>query len=114
MPKSRILTCTVLLVAAMGGFSGHAKAASQLTEFTSVKVDLPIGDRMFPDGPNSDAINNNCLACHSAGMVLTQPKLPRKVWEAEVDKMRSIYEAPVGDEDANAVVDYLTRLKGTD
>jgi cytochrome c553 len=114
MPKSRILICAVLLVAAMGGFSGHAKAASQLTEFTSVKVDLPIGDQMFPDGQNSDAINNNCLACHSAGMVLTQPRLPRKAWEAEVDKMRNVYRAPVEDEDAKAIVDYLTRIRGTD
>jgi hypothetical protein len=39
-------------------------------ELKSVKIDLPDSDRMFPDGPGSDAINNNCLACHSAGMVL--------------------------------------------
>jgi cytochrome c5 len=110
---SRILACSVFLVGAMTAIVGDAsKAASRLSSFTSVNVDLPFGDRVFPDGPNADAINNSCLACHSAGMVLTQPPLPRKVWEAEVEKMRNVYKAPVADEDVKAIVDYLTRIKG--
>jgi hypothetical protein len=46
-------------------------------------VDLPAGDDLFPGGTAADAINNNCLACHSADMVLNQPA-PRVTWEAEV------------------------------
>jgi len=65
---------------------GCGQAQVKLT-LKSVSVDLPAGDRMFPDGLGTDAINNNCLACHSAGMVLNQPALP----EAEVDKMRTSY-----------------------
>jgi hypothetical protein len=42
----------------------------------SVNIELPNGDRMF-EGPGSDAANNNCLACHSAGMVLNQPALSK-------------------------------------
>jgi hypothetical protein len=78
----------------------------------SVKLDLPDGDRMFPDGPGSDAINNNCLACHSAGMVLNQPSLSRQAWAAEVNKMINSYKAPVAPEDIAPIVDYLTALKG--
>jgi hypothetical protein len=88
-------------------------AASSPIDFKSVKVELPFGDRMFP-GPNADAINNNCLACHSAGMVLTQPRLPRKTWQAEVEKMRAAYKAPVADQDVGPIVDYLVGLKGAD
>jgi cytochrome c5 len=75
----------------------------------SVSVDLPDSDRTFPGG-GADAINNNCLACHSAGMVLTQPTLSRSAWQAEVDKMRNIYRAPIAAEDASAIVDYLANL----
>ena len=50
-------------------------AAEPLASFKSVNLELPFGDRMFPEGPNSDAINNNCLTCHSADMVLNQPPL---------------------------------------
>ena len=43
-------------------------------------------------------------------MVLTQPKLPRTAWRAEVDKMRESYKAPVAAADVPAIVDYLANL----
>ena len=61
----------------------------------SVSIDLPNGDRMFPAGTGAEAINNNCLACHSAGMVLNQPAMPKAAWESEVNKMINAYKAPV-------------------
>jgi hypothetical protein len=70
-----------------------ARAASPV-ELKSVKVDLPDSDRMF-QGSGADAINNNCLACHSADMVLNQPELSRQAWTAEVNKMIAAYNAPV-------------------
>jgi hypothetical protein len=87
-----------------------ARAASPI-QLKSVKVDLPDSDRMFP-GPGADAINNNCLACHSAGMVLNQPELSKQAWMAEVNKMITAYKAPVAPEDVGAIVDYLDRVKG--
>jgi hypothetical protein len=81
-------------------------------ELKSVKIDLPESDTMFPAGPGSDAINNNCLACHSAGMVLNQPSLSKQAWTAEVNKMINNYKAPVAPEDVGAIVEYLTVLKG--
>ena len=81
-------------------------------ELKSVKIDLPDSDRMFPAGPGSDAINNNCLACHSADMVLNQPALSKQAWATEVNKMINNYKAPIASEDVGAIVDYLTALKG--
>jgi hypothetical protein len=81
-------------------------------ELKSVKIDLPDSDRMFPAGPDSDAINNNCLACHSADMVLNQPSLSKQAWAAEVNKMINNYKAPIAPEDVGAIVEYLTALKG--
>jgi len=81
-------------------------------ELKSTKVDLPESDRMFPDGQGSDAINNNCLACHSAGMVLNQPALSKQAWTAEVNKMINNYKAPVAPEDVGAIVEYLANVKG--
>jgi len=86
-----------------------ARAATPF-ELKSVKIDLPDSDKMFP-GPGSDAINNNCLACHSAGMVLNQPELSRQAWAAEVNKMINAYKAPVAPEDVGAIVDYLSSRK---
>jgi cytochrome c5 len=77
----------------------------------SVAVDLPDRGVTFP-GPGSDAVNNNCLTCHSAGMVLNQPKMSRMAWEGEVEKMIGTYKAPVAQGDVGAIVDYLANLKG--
>ena len=91
--------------------SAASFAAQPLSDFKSITVDLPFGESMF-EGPGSDAINGNCLACHSAETVLTQPRLPRNVWQAEVDKMRDAYKAPLSDEDVKPIVDYLAGTKG--
>ena len=88
-----------------------ARAATPL-ELKNVKIDLPDSDKMFPAGPGSDAINNNCLACHSADMVLNQPAMSKQVWAAEVNKMINNYRAPIDLEDVGTIVEYLTALKG--
>jgi cytochrome c5 len=88
--------------------SGHAADA---LSFKSISVDLPTGDRMF-EGPGADAVNNNCLACHSAGMVLTQPALTKAQWRAEIEKMRTAYKAPIDPTDVDAITDYLVSIKG--
>ena len=68
LPASTIL-CAILLPLA-----GHA---AQLDELISPKLELPSSDTTFPDGPGADAMNGNCLACHSADHTLNQPTLPR-------------------------------------
>jgi hypothetical protein len=85
--------------------------AQQLPPIKSTTVDLPSGDSLFLGGTAADAINNNCLACHSADMVLNQPTLPKAVWEAEVHKMIKVYKAPIDEADVPAIVDYLASTK---
>jgi mono/diheme cytochrome c family protein len=80
--------------------------------FRSVKVELPTEERMFPGGDKAAAINGNCLACHSASMVLNQPPLTRAVWSAEVHKMVSAYKAPVSPQDVDAIIAYLVQTNG--
>jgi hypothetical protein len=81
-------------------------------ELKTTKLDLPDSDKMFPDGPGSDAINNNCLACHSVEMVLDQPAMSKDAWKSEVKKMINNYKAPIVSEDVGPIVDYLVALKG--
>jgi hypothetical protein len=104
-----LVSAAVLLGAASMPLVARAATPFQLKP---VKIDLPDSDKMSPDGPGSDAINNNCLACHSADMVLNQPALSIQAWTAEVDKMINNYKAPVAPEDVGPIVDYLARLKG--
>jgi cytochrome c5 len=84
------------------------------TRFVSKSEDvkLPQSDRGLPEGPGREVVQSNCFTCHSAGMILNQPPLPKATWEAEVAKMRNVYKAPIDDKDVPAIVDYLTAVKG--
>jgi mono/diheme cytochrome c family protein len=85
-----------------------ASSAQAAPTFKSQQVDLPPDAAVFPDGPNVKIASQNCLACHSADMVLYQPLLPRATWAAEVAKMRNTYKAPISDADVALIVDYLS------
>jgi hypothetical protein len=45
-------------------------------------------------------------------MVMNQPTLSRAAWEAEVNKMRNTFKAPVQVSDVAAITDYLVSIKG--
>ena len=105
---TKILPIGLLIGAALSPVAAWAQAAPV---FKSVTVDLPAGDRVFPGGAAADAINNNCLGCHSAGMVLNQPTLPKAQWDAEVIKMHTAYKAPIDPKDVDAILDYLVSIK---
>jgi mono/diheme cytochrome c family protein len=109
MPR-KMLPLALLMVAVLAPISGQAET---LITLKSVTVDLPDSERTFP-GPGADAVNNNCLACHSAGMVLNQPVLTKSAWQAEVTKMIQNYKAPVSEEDVAAIVDYLASMKAAE
>ena len=103
---------TITLASLLAGAGIAPALAETAMIFKSVKVELPTGDRLFQGGDKADAINNNCLACHSAGMVLNQPPLTKAVWTSEVHKMIAVYKAPVSAADAEAVIAYLVATRG--
>jgi hypothetical protein len=107
----RKLLRAVMILLSAASMSFVARAATPL-QLKPVKIDLPDSDTMFPAGPGSDASNNNCLACHSADMVLNQPGLSKQAWAAEVNKMINTYKAPIAPEDVGPIVEYLTARKG--
>jgi cytochrome c5 len=107
-----MLRVVLPIVAVLGLILLPHAGQSAIATLKSPKVDVPTSDAMFPAGPGSDAINNNCLACHSADHVLNQPSLSREAWQEVVDKMITAYKAPVSADDAKAIVDYLARTKG--
>lgn len=107
----RAALATVAVVSPL--LSAVPGAAAPLTSLTSPKVEVPTSDATFPPGPGSEEINNNCLACHSADHVLNQPSLTREKWDEVVRKMIVAYKAPITDEDAAKIIEYLATMKGT-
>jgi sulfite dehydrogenase (cytochrome) subunit B len=66
------------------------------------------------EAPGQDVFLANCINCHSARYVLTQPRFSRKVWTAEVAKMVSAYKASIPAAQQAQIVDYLVAGYGSD
>ncbi len=103
LPIAAVLAAAVIPLAA---------AARQQIVLKSQRITLPTTGKMFPAGPNVDTVNGNCLACHSIDMVFNQPNMTKAGWEAEVNKMRHVYKAPIDQKDVGPIVEYLTAVKG--
>ncbi len=54
-----------------------------------------------------------CTACHSVDYVAMHARFgTRALWEMEVAKMRNAFKAPLSDDEARRIVDYLARAYG--
>jgi hypothetical protein len=79
----------------------------------SLKIDLPNERATLKPGPGADVANGQCLICHSAEYITTQPRdKPLAFWKAEVEKMKKVYGAPIPDDQIEAIADYLARSYG--
>lgn len=93
-----------LFAIALVGFSFVAAAADAWK--------LPADQPKFRPGAGADVATANCLLCHSADYVSTQPPLDRAVWLATVNKMREKYGAPLPTNQVERVVEYLATNYG--
>ncbi|UBM08225.1 c-type cytochrome [Cupriavidus metallidurans] len=65
--------------------------------------------------PGYRLVQQNCMTCHSAQYVSTQPQsLGRAYWDATVKKMKTAFGAPLRDEDIPVMADYLVRTYGAE
>jgi hypothetical protein len=58
-------------------------------------------------GDGKDDVVQNCELCHSPRYITMQPAMPAQEWADEVNKMIKIYGAPVSDDAAKKIIQYL-------
>jgi hypothetical protein len=102
----RVLLSTAVFLSFMTSYPVGATSI----KLNSTKVEYPTSDVRLP-GDGTDAINNNCLACHSADHVLYQSLLSRENWEEVVHKIVTAYKAPISPDDEKRIVEYLAKTK---
>jgi len=65
------------------------------------------------DGEGKQLVEGNCVMCHSLDYIpMNSVFLDRKGWEASVSKMVKVMGAPISEQDAAAITDYLARNYG--
>ena len=76
----------------------------------AVTYAVPDETAAFKPGPNVEVAQNNCSLCHSADYINTQPpQMGEKFWDGEVHKMIKTYGAPMTEDDAKTIIDYLSK-----
>lgn len=116
MSRDRPLSTRLALVAALAAplvAASFGVAAQAPANSPAAALVWPKGVSRLADGLGLEAAQRHCLACHSADYVTTQPRgMPEAFWAGEVAKMRTAYGAPMSDDDAKAVVRYLSATYG--
>jgi len=68
---------------------------------------------VFKTGPGVQWANGQCLTCHSADYAAMQPPKGLDFWQAEVQKMKDKYGAPIPSEQTNDLANYFAVNYGT-
>ena len=79
-----------------------------------VKFNLPAETATLKSAPGIELAASQCLLCHSADYISTQPRLSRAAWKAAVIKMQQKYGAPIQTNTLDAIVEYLARNYGAE
>ena len=108
----RILIPIFCLAAALSVISVPGSAAPAKDD-EEKSIQLPTIAPDLPEGKGLATVNAACTMCHSTRYITMQPNLPRKAWAASVDKMRKTFGAPMSDQQAAEIVDYLVAVRGT-
>ncbi len=76
-------------------------------------IELPVIPVQLKAGPGLDKVSTLCNICHSTDYITMQPAFPRATWTAEVNKMVKVMGAPINEEDAKTIINYLVQNYGT-
>ena len=82
--------------------------------FAQVKgdIEVPYISYQIKMGKGFDAVQANCLMCHSFGYIINQGPQSREFWHKKIEKMITHFKAPITKEDEKIVTDYLFKHYG--
>ncbi|MBU3673076.1 MAG: cytochrome c [Sinobacteraceae bacterium] len=105
MSAHRVAMLTLaLVITAATGLLAEVRAASGAASGAEPEARAGEGRELFVA---------RCSSCHSLDYMEMHARFgTRALWEAEVTKMRNAYKAPLNDEEAKAIVEYLARTYG--
>ena len=96
-------TLAVLATAVAGVTFGDALRAASVAPPTATPEVTELRD-----GPGRDLTVGLCMICHSIEYIPSNaPAMNRVAWQKSIQKMREKFGAPITDEQAKQILDYL-------
>jgi hypothetical protein len=111
--KKRIIPAAVFCIALMASAILVPGISFAIPGETMHTIELPQARVELKPGAGMETTERYCGICHSLDYITMQPQFPREKWNAIVDKMIKVMGAPIPNEDAKVIVDYLTHQYGT-
>ncbi len=102
-------TAAILFLLAAGLLTGQFPGVAAEDRYV-----LPPETAKLKAGPGMELANQQCLVCHSADYISTQPRLARTAWRANVQKMKDKYGAPIPTDKMDALAEYLAKNYGAE
>jgi sulfite dehydrogenase (cytochrome) subunit B len=100
--KRAIGLCFFIIVIPLAAFSVEKKI--------QLPPDHPFGKLAL--GPGSELTEKKCGLCHSTDYIVRQPRGDLKRWQGVVTKMIKVYGAPIDEQEAKTMADYLASAYG--
>lgn len=107
--RARAPIAALLLLAGCGQNGNRDTGLPADFALNTTSIALPAEPAMLP--ASAEAVSLNCTACHSGEMILGQPPLDAKKWQAEIDKMRTVFKAGIDPKDDPKLVAELLALQ---
>ncbi len=111
MKNLLLIAIIVVLTSLLGNAQGQSVIDQDKSSVRSIT--LPVFEMKLKAGPGLDKVSSLCNICHSLEYITMQPALPRATWSAEVNKMIKVMGAPINEEDAKIITEYLSAEYGT-
>ena len=111
MKKLLIIIPIAIFAAALAFAQGQG--TSNVEKGTVHSMELPVIQTQMKSGPGLDKVSTLCNICHSLDYITTQPPFSKAQWTATVNKMIKVMGAPIAEEDAKAIINYLAAEYGT-
>ncbi len=110
MKKLSVLI-TILTLAMAPAYAQNQGPSS--AEKGSVRsIELPVIQVPLKPGTGMEKASTLCNICHSLDYITTQPEFPRAQWTATVNKMIKVMGAPINEDDAKTIINYLVAAYG--
>jgi cytochrome c5 len=92
---------------------GRSTDTTAASASESAASESSVSEEEAAPGEDRELFIARCTSCHSVDYVSMHARFgTRALWEMEVAKMRTAFKAPLSDDEARRIVDYLARAYG--
>lgn len=92
---------------------GRSTDTTAASASDSAASESSVSEEEAAPGEGRELFIARCTSCHSVDYVSMHARFgTRALWEMEVAKMRNVFKAPLSDDEARRIVDYLARAYG--